>query len=134
MDYLEAYHLAQRLIKKAGFRLATVSGRSEACYYTHPFREPLLLRLATHPQKKGLIGLRSTTVARLTFSPRDPSDFTDQHVHNLLSMAIGRYFLDDPKPSDYFGRKGTWEQNVTANSDDERERTGANPEAYPEPL
>lgn len=110
MDHLDAYHFALDLVKKAGFKLHTPSMQSEACYYYHPAREPLLLRIATHSQKRGGMGL-SGVVARVTYSPKDKHDLSEEHVRNLLAMAIGRYFMDEPKPSRYYGKRGTWENN-----------------------
>lgn len=109
MNYLEAYHLALDLIKKAGFELHTVSARSEACYYFHPARKPYLLRIAQHRKSKSNIGL-SNTVAKVTFSTKH--DFSNQYVRSALALAIGRYFMDDPKPSEYYGKKGTWEHHL----------------------
>jgi hypothetical protein len=110
MKYLDAYNLALDLVKKAGFKLHTASMQSEACYYFHPSRAPLLLRIATHSSKRGAMGL-SGVVARVTYSPRDKADLSEEHVRNLLAMAIGRYFLDDPKPSRYYGKRDTWESD-----------------------
>jgi len=109
MDYLEAYHMGLDLVKKAGFELHTVSAKSEACYYSHPMRKPLLLRVATHGSKHSPMGLRSTTVARATFSHKERHAFSEVHVRNVIAMAIGLYFIEEPRPSKYYGRKGTWE-------------------------
>jgi hypothetical protein len=109
MTNVEAYHFAQELVKKAGFALHVASMRSEACYYSHPARAPLLLRLATHKSKRSLIGMRASTVARLTLRDNAGHYYSEEHVRNMLAMAIGRYFMNDPRPSEYFGKKGTWE-------------------------
>jgi hypothetical protein len=110
MTHLEAYHLALDLVKKAGFKLHQASMQSEACYYYHPAREPLLLRVATHSSKRGAMGLTGV-VAKVTYSPKDKHDLSEAHVRNLLAIAIGRYFMTDPKPSRYYGKRGTWEDN-----------------------
>lgn len=113
MTPLEAYHLALDLVKKAGFTLHTASMRSEACYYSHPARHPLLLRVATHVSKRPPMGLQANTVARVTISPQDRGLLDDHHaplhVENMVAIGIGRYFLKEPKASKYFGKKGTWE-------------------------
>jgi hypothetical protein len=109
MNHLDAYHLALSLIKKAGFELHTASAQSEACYYFHPSRKPYLLRIAQHRQKRSHMGM-SNTVAKVTFSTKH--DFSQQYVRSALALAIGRYFLDDPKPSEYYGKKGTWEHHL----------------------
>lgn len=114
MTYLEAYHLGLALVKKAGFELAQVSKISETCYYTHPARRPYLLRVSTHTSKRGPMGLQSNTLARATFSRKDTHEFSEMHVNNVIAMAIGRYFIGDPKPSNYYGRKGTWEHSAVA--------------------
>lgn len=106
MDYLEAYHLALDLVKKAGFELHTASAQSEACYYVHPGRRPYLLRIAQHSQKRLPVGL-SMTVSKVTFATSH--DFSERYVRSALALAIGRYFMDEPKPSRYYGKKGTWE-------------------------
>lgn len=108
MTYLEAHHMALDLVKKAGFILHTSSGVSEACYYYHPARRPLLLRIATHAFKGGPIGLRGLVVAKATYSRKELHPFSEAHVNNVLAMAIGRYFLGEPKPANYYGKKGTW--------------------------
>lgn len=107
MSPLEAYHLALDLIKKAGFELHTASAKSEACYYFHPARKPYLLRIAQHRQKRPDIA-HSMTVAKITFSTKH--DFSERYVRSGLALAIGRYFMDEPPPSRYYGKKGTWEQ------------------------
>ena len=110
MNSLDAYHLALDLVKKAGFEFHTASQKSEACYYFHPARKPYLLRIAQHRQKKPEMGL-SNIVAKLTFSTEH--GFSEQRVRNALALAIGHYFLTEPKPSRYFGKKGTWEGEST---------------------
>ena len=102
MNYLEAYHLALDLVKKAGFELHTASAKSEACYYFHPARKPYLLRIAQHKQKRSEMGL-SLTIAKVTFSTKH--DFSEKYVRSALALGIGRYFLDDPRPSQYYTGK-----------------------------
>lgn len=109
MNYEDAYHMAQDLVKKAGFELHQVSRISDTCYYTHPQRRPLLLRLGTHTSKHAPMGLKANTLAKATFSRKSSHGFSESHVRNVVAMAIGLYFLQDPKPSEYYGRKGTWE-------------------------
>lgn len=109
MDHAEAHHLALDLVKKAGFVLSTASSRSEACYYYHPARAPLLLRIATHSSKRAPMGLQGRIIAKATFSSRDTHPFSEAHVENVVAMAIGRYFITDPRPSEYKGKRGTWE-------------------------
>jgi hypothetical protein len=56
--------------------------------------------------------LRGNTVARVTISPHDRGFLDDlwarQDIENLVAIGIGPYFLSDPKPSSYHGKKGTW--------------------------
>jgi hypothetical protein len=103
LDHITAREHAAALLRKAGFRLHQVSQQSTSVYYFHPAREPYLLRVADHPSKDGPMGL-SLTVARLTISPKDRY-LTERHIENLVTTAIGRYFLMDPKPSRYDGPK-----------------------------
>lgn len=42
----------------------------------------------------------SNTVAKLTISTKDQY-LTDTHVRNMVATSIGKYFLNDPKPSVY---------------------------------
>lgn len=107
IDHIAAREHAVALLTKAGFRRHQVSSNSTSVYYVHPQREPYLLRVGDHGTKHGMIGLHQT-VARLTISPKDQY-LTTWHVENLVAMAIGRYFITDPKPSRYYGKKGTWE-------------------------
>jgi hypothetical protein len=107
LDHITARECAVALLRKAGFKLHQVSQSSTSVYYLHPAREPYLLRVSDHRSKRDLIGL-PFTVARLTISPKDQY-LTEHHVENLVVSAIGRYFLGDPKPTRYYGKKGTWE-------------------------
>lgn len=103
MNYLDAYHLGIDLAKLAGFELKYASRNSETCYYTHPLRAPLLLRLSTHRSKNAPIGL-ALPVARVTFSPKD-IHLSEKRVGGMMRFAIGSYFLNDPRPSVYDGPK-----------------------------
>lgn len=107
LDHVSAREHAAALLKKAGFRLHQVSQRSTSAYYVHPAREPYLLRVSDHPSKRDIMGLPNT-VSRLTISPKNQY-LTEVHVENLVVNAIGRYFLSDPKPTRYYGKRGTWE-------------------------
>jgi hypothetical protein len=109
MNPIEALHVAMELVKKAGFILSTASSKSEACYYFHPARPEYLLRLSNHPSKKSPIGMRAKTISKATFSRKEIYPFSQEHVENLVAMAIGRYFINEPKPSNYKGKRGTWE-------------------------
>lgn len=109
MSPLDAYHLALDLVKKAGFTLHQASMNSETCYYTRPSRVPLLLRVSMHPSKRSPIGMRGKTIARITISPKTDTVDPEIHTRNLVAIGIGRYFINDPKPSEYHGKKGTWE-------------------------
>lgn len=111
LDHVAAREHAAALLRKAGFVLHQVSQSSMSVYYFFPGRDPYLLRVSDHPSKRDVIGMPNT-VARLTISPKDQY-LTEHHVENLVTMAIGRYFLGEPRPSRYFGKKGTWE-NVEA--------------------
>ena len=110
LDYIAARDHATLLLKKAGFALHQASQSSASTYYIHPARAPYLLRVSDHPSKGQVIGLPNT-VAKLTISPKDKY-LTTHHIENLVVMAIGRYFLGEPKPSRYFGKKGTWETDT----------------------
>lgn len=103
LDHIAAREHAVALLKKAGFQLHQVSQNSTSVYYYHLARAPLLLRVADHGSKGGPMGMPNT-VARLTISPKDLY-LTETHIGNLVANAIGRYFLTDPKPSDYDGPK-----------------------------
>jgi hypothetical protein len=108
IDHLTAYHLAIDLVKRAGFQLFQAASVSESCYYFHPGRgRDRLLRLSAHKSKKAPIGL-SNICARATFTPKDPYH-TEINVYNKVAFAIGRYFLEEPPPSRYAGKRGTWE-------------------------
>ncbi len=110
LDQVAAREHAVALLTKAGFRLHQVALRSTSAYYYHVARAPFLLRVSDHPSKRDIIGLPNT-VARLTISPKDQY-LSAYHIENLVVMAIGRYFLSDPKPTRYYGRKGTWETDA----------------------
>ena len=103
LDHVAAREHAIALLKRAGFCLHQVATNSTSVYYYHPARSPLLLRVSDHPSKGSPMGL-SNTVARLTISHKDQY-LTAVHIENLVANAIGRYFLNDPKPSEYDGPK-----------------------------
>lgn len=103
MDHLAAFHLAMDLAKQAGFELKYAARNSETCYYIHPQRAPLLLRLLTHKNKHAPIGM-VPPIARATFSPKDLY-LTEARVHDMMRWAIGSYFVNDLKPSQYHGPK-----------------------------
>lgn len=108
LDHVAAREHAVALLKKAGFQLHQVSQSSTSAYYLHSARAPLLLRISDHQSKHDVMGL-ANTVARLTISPNDRY-LSEHHVFNLVVNSIGRYFLGEPRPSRYYGKKGTWEQ------------------------
>lgn len=103
LDHIAAREHAVVLLKKAGFALHQVASNSTSVYYYHLARVPYLLRVADHGSKGGPMGMPNT-VARLTISPKDKY-LTEKHVENLVVTAIGRYFLTDPRPSEYTGPK-----------------------------
>lgn len=112
---MDAYDMAIALVKKAGFILDHVALQTETCYYRHPsIKKGRLLRVSTHRSKGGRIGLNGV-VSKVTCSPNDmhlnPSSVENQVIH-----AIGRYFLTEPKPSEYRGKRGTWESKLSPTS------------------
>lgn len=110
IDHLAAYHLAIDLLKTAGFQLSNVSLRSETCYYWHPGRDKdHLLRVSTHASKKSPMGL-SKVCAKVAFSPK--AIHTEFGVRQHVTFAIGRYFLNEPPPSRYLGKRAEWEYCV----------------------
>src|SRR5580693_7611017 len=109
LDHVAAREHACALLRKAGFAVHQVSQSSTSVYYFHAARAPYLLRVSDHPSKGDVMGM-PYTVARLTISLKDQY-LSQHHVENLVTMAIGRYFLGEPKPSRYYGKKGTWESN-----------------------
>lgn len=104
LDHIAAREHAVALLKRAGFCLHQVANNSTSAYYYHQARAPFLLRVADHASKGAPIGLWDKTVARLTISPKDKY-LTTVHVENLVANAIGRYFLNEPRPSQYAGPK-----------------------------
>lgn len=110
LDQVSAREHACTLLRKAGFVLHQVSQSSTSAYYLHPARSPYLLRVSDHPSKRDNIGMPNT-VARLTISPKDQY-LSEYHVENLTAMAIGLYFLGEPRPNRYYGKKGTWESST----------------------
>ena len=113
IDYLEAYHLAVDLVKSAGFAFSHASMQTETCYYSHPARHPLLLRISTHRSKKSPIGLNNV-VARMTFTAKDTVHLNADLVTSRVKWEIGEYFLATPRPSRYHGKRGTWESEAQA--------------------
>lgn len=113
IDNITAYHLAIDLVKQAGFVLDHVSMQSETCYYRHPaVKKGRLLRVSTHRSKGGRIGFNGV-VSKVTCGPRD-MHLNPTTVKNQVITAIGRYFLTEPKPSEYRGKRGTWEKASSA--------------------
>lgn len=109
MDNLEAYDLAISLVKRAGFILDHVAMSSETCYFRHPaIKKGRLLRVSTH-RGKGRIG-HNGVVSKVTCSQRD-MHLNPTSVENKVIHAIGRYFLTEPRPSEYRGKRGTWEND-----------------------
>lgn len=109
LDHLEAYHLAIELVKKAGFVLDHVSRQTETCYFKYPGLIKLM-RISTHRGKKSPIG-HNNVCARVSFvKPKslNVAPHYESSVHLKIVEAIGNYFLTDPKPSRYKGKKGTW--------------------------
>lgn len=109
IDNITALNLAIELVKKAGFILDHVSLSTETTYYRHPFcKKGRLLRISTH-KGKGRIGLNGV-VSKVTFGSKD-MNLNPTSVENQVISAIGRYFLIEPKPSEYKGLRGTWEND-----------------------
>jgi hypothetical protein len=107
---LDAYHLAIELVKRAGFQFAFAAMRSESCYYFHPGRgRDRLLRLSAHSSKHSPMGLNNVC-ARVSFTPNDPYH-TKKNVYSRVAFAIGRYFMEEPPPSQYKGKRGSWEEH-----------------------
>lgn len=108
IEHMTAYNMAIDLVKQAGFVLDHVSGQTETCYYVHPSRPGHLLRVSAHKSKRSPIGMNGV-VARLTFTKKDQT-LCPSLVLNRVKWAIGEYFLNDPRPSRYQGKRGTWEE------------------------
>lgn len=121
-DVLDLCALAGDRLRRAGFVVAHVSMRSEAVYFRHP---PLdkLLRVSAHKQKHGPIGMDGV-VAKLTFSPgRRSADRrhlirTESAIDQMIWTAIGQYFDREPAPSEYQGKRGTWEHAAAGGPSD----------------
>jgi hypothetical protein len=107
ISHMAAYDMAIELVKKAGFQLDHVSRQTETCYFYHPSRRPLLMRVSAHKNNGSPLGLNNV-LARVSFSYGEHM-FTPTIVTNRVTWAIGQYFLGDPRPSKYKGKKGTWE-------------------------
>lgn len=116
ISYLEAYHMAIELVKKAGFTLHHVSTQTESCYYLHPARAPLLMRLSAHKSKHSPIGLNGV-VARASFTKGEEKhgSHSPTNVRNRVTWAIGQYFLNEPAETRYRGKRGTWETKEPIN-------------------
>lgn len=115
MPVFEAHGRAIEALKSIGFQLRAVSQKSEACYFALPGRSAVL-RVATHRYKKSAIGL-GPVVATLTFTDRGqrmPGHIRLSEVafENRLYLAVGQYLFrcQNPPPSRYKGKRGTWEQ------------------------
>ena len=107
IDHITAYHLAIELVKRAGFVLDHVAMQSETCYYRHPsIKKGRLLRVSTH-RGKGRIG-HNGVVSKVTCGAKD-MHLNPRSVENQVIHAIGRYFLTEPKPFEYRGKRGIWE-------------------------
>lgn len=102
IDRFEAQQLASDMLKHAGFTLFKVALATESCYYQHPARAGLLLRLSAHKSNKGPpIGLEAVLV-NVSFTEHDERHLlTPTVVRNRVTWAIGHYFLADPKVSKY---------------------------------
>lgn len=115
-DHMAAFNLAIELVKKAGFVLDHVAMQSETCYYRHPcLKKGRLLRISTH-RGKGRIG-HNGVVSKVTCGAKD-MHLNPTSVENQVIHAIGRYFLTEPRPSEYRGRRGTWESIATLSNGD----------------
>lgn len=109
INYLTAYHMAIELVKRAGFQFAFSAMKTESCYYFHPGRgRNYLLRLSAHKSKHSPIGLNNVC-ARVSFPPKCLV-FTKKSVYNAVALAIGTYFLEDPPPSKYQGKRCDWDK------------------------
>lgn len=111
LHYLDAYHMAIDLVKKAGFVFHHASQKSESCYYYHPSRPDCLMRISAHKSGKSRIGF-SDVVSKVSFPPKDLHCY-EKSVRHKMTMAIGRYFLTDKPKSEYKGKRGTWENSGT---------------------
>lgn len=110
LSHQEAVDLAISLVKKAGFELRSVSRSTESCYYSHPARSPLLLRISPHSTKHAPIGI-TPAIAKVTISHRDLY-LTEKNITHKVMWAIGQYFLNDPKPSLYDGPKESFSKEL----------------------
>jgi hypothetical protein len=116
IDHVTAQNLAIELLKRAGFILDHVALASESCYYYHPaIGKKRLVRVSTHRGKGRTIG-KNGVVSKVTCGPRN-MHATNKTIENQVIYAIGHYFLTEPKPSEYRGKRGTWENGVTPQID-----------------
>lgn len=105
ISHIQAWELASKLLKQAGFIINNVSLCSETCYYYHSAKYPNLLRLSHH-KNKSKIGMNAV-LSKITISERD-MHCTELNITNKVIYAIGKYFVEIPKPSQYKGKRGTW--------------------------
>lgn len=111
IDAVAAFELAISYAYKAGFTRAFISMKTESCYFTHPGRPGVLMRLSMHKNSKSPIGM-APVVARAAFAPKN-SHLSEYMVWNTMRFVIGDYFLRPAPPSNYKGKRGTWEQAAT---------------------
>lgn len=107
IDAVTALDFAISLAYQAGFTRAFVSMKTESCYFTHAGRPGVLMRLSMHRNAKSPIGLGSV-VARASFAPTN-SHLSEYMVWNTMRFVVGDYFLRPVKPSEYKGKRGSWE-------------------------
>lgn len=106
LDNVTYFNLAIELVKKAGFIIDHVAMNSETCYFRHPsIKKGRLLRVSTHRGHRP-IG-HNGVVSKVTCSAKD-MHLNNTTLENQVIYAIGRYFLTEPKPSEYKGKRGTW--------------------------
>lgn len=103
---------ANDLLKRIGFERAYVSMKSEATYFKWPGRHGVL-RVATHPSKKGAIGL-DNVVAKLTFRGNgfdapETLRCSDGKIDSMIWIAVGQYMVNSTKerPKRYTGPRPT---------------------------
>lgn len=96
IDVLTLCQEASEWLRRAGFELAYVSMKSEACYFCWPGRTDLL-RVAAHKRDNRPLGL-GRVVSRLTFhasSGRVPGHMrvSPEKVRAMIALAVGEYFM-----------------------------------------
>ncbi len=107
IDALTAFDFAISLAYQAGFNRSFVSMKTESCYFSHPGRDGVLMRLSMHRNKGSPMGMNNV-VARATFAPSN-SHLSKYYVWNAMRFVIGDYFMRPIPPSKYKGKRGTWE-------------------------